>query len=200
MSTNITLESIRKPQILEAAIRTIAHHGAHKVTLDDIAREAGLSKGGVTHYYSNKELLFREAFRAFFERIFRRGKETMDSHDDPLEKLLSFGWLYDADDPEIAVGYPLLYDCMVRAAREEDYRSLFHEWVENWVVLLKQAIVEGVKAGRFRVNDPEETARTISAMYHGVATRWYLDRESHTTEWARKSFKLSITRLLANEV
>jgi len=38
------LEAIRKAQILEAALATIAENGCANVTMDDICKEAGLSK------------------------------------------------------------------------------------------------------------------------------------------------------------
>jgi AcrR family transcriptional regulator len=192
-----TLESIRKPQILDAAVRTMAVRGSNNVTLDDIAKAAGLSKGGITHYYGNKDLLCKEAFREFFDRIFLRSKETMEGIPDPVDRLLSFDWLYDENDPDANVAYPLVFECMALASRDADYRELFHDWVENWVSLLKGAIEQGVDAGRFEISDPEGTARTISAIYQGIAARWYLDRRFHSREWALRSFRTAIGRLLS---
>ena len=120
----------------------------------------------------------------------------MELYENPIDKLLSFDWLYDRNDPDVNVGYPVLFDCMSLAVREKEYRSLFHDWFENWVSLLKDAIDDGLKKGVFRDLDSESTARAISAVYQGIATRWYLDSESHTTEWAVESFKKAINGLL----
>ncbi|MBM3302878.1 MAG: TetR/AcrR family transcriptional regulator [Deltaproteobacteria bacterium] len=200
MNINVTLEAIRRAQILDAAIRTIAEQGADSVTLENIAKAAGLSKGGIIHYFANKELLFREAFSQFFDRIFRRSKETMDQFENPLDRILAFEWLFDRTDPEIELGYPLLFDCMVRVVRDPAYRSLFHDWVDGWVTLLTDALNEGVQRGVINVSDIDATARTISAIYHGIATRWYLDPESHSNEWALRSFRLAITALLSDQL
>lgn len=190
------LEAIRKAQILEAALKTISASGYANVTMDDICRAAGLSKGGLAHYYRSKNELFIAVFKEFFERIFQRSKQTMELYENPIDKLLSFDWLYDRNDPDVNVGYPVLFDCMSLAVREKEYRSLFHDWFENWVSLLKDAIDDGLKKGIFRNLDSESTARAISAVYQGIATRWYLDNESHPTEWAVESFKKAITGLL----
>ena len=155
MAENIALETIRKPQIIEATIRKISDVGFSNVTMEDIAREAGLSKGGIAHYFSSKESLFKEAFRAFFDRIFQRGRETMDRFDDPLDKLLSFVWLYDRDDPDLYTGYPLHFDCMALAARDREYRGIFHEWVDNWIALLSEALEQGVSSGKYIIDDIE---------------------------------------------
>ena len=200
MPRNKALEAIRRPQIIEAALSLIARQGSHNVTLDNIALEAGLSKGGVAHYFSTKESLIREAFKEFFDRIFLRGRDTMNQFQDPLDKLLSFSWLFNWDDSDAKLGYRLLYDFMALASQDEDYRNLFHDWVENWLDLLKSALDEGTAQGKFDIADTDSTARTISAIYHGIAIRWYLDREYHSTEWAHHYCNLAITRLLSDRI
>jgi AcrR family transcriptional regulator len=190
------LEEIRKGQIIMATLKRISEAGMANITMDTIAREAGLSKGGVAHYFQSKELLCREAFRIFFERIFQRSRDTIRECADPLSKLLSFGWLYNWDDPDVNLGYPLLFDSMAMATRDAEYRRLFHEWVDNWIEMLGDAIREGQGQGKFKGVDPDSMARTISAVYHGVAVRWYIDREGHSTEWALRAVRESITRLL----
>ena len=196
LNVSFDLEDIRKAQILQAALVKISEAGSSAVTMDDIARQAGLSKGGVAYYYRTKDLLCKDAFREFFARIFLRSKMTIASCSDPLAKLLSFGWLYNWEDPDVNLGYPVLFDCMAIAARDEDYRALFHDWVDNWIRILREAVEVGVETGMFPEMDPEETARTISSIYHGIAVRWYLDRKSHTSEWAIAAFTKSITGLV----
>ncbi len=190
------LEAIRKTQILDAALQTIAANGHANVTMDDICKAAGLSKGGLAHYFKSKNDLFKAAFKAFFDRIFHRSQETMQAVDDPMGQLLSFDWLYNLDDPDLNIGYPLLFDVMSLAAHDEDYRRIFHDWIDNWVVLLEGALRKGLAKGHFKQLNPEATARTISAIYQGTATRWYLDPESHTTDWALTSFRQAIEGLM----
>lgn len=195
-SAGLDLEDLRKAQILQAALVKISASGSASVTLEDIANEAGLSKGGVAYYYRTKDKLCKDAFHEFFERIFRRSKETLSSRTDPLEKLLSFEWLFNWDDPDVNLGYPVLFDCMAMAARDDNYRQLFHDWVQRWILILKEAVEEGVGSGAFPKIDAEETARTISSIYHGIAVRWYLDPVSHDSQWAVRAFTSSITALV----
>ncbi|MEW6112383.1 MAG: TetR/AcrR family transcriptional regulator [Thermodesulfobacteriota bacterium] len=199
MPPNPTLEKIRKSQILDAALRTMAARGANGVTMEDVATASGLSKGGLVHYFPSKAELFKETFREFFNRIFLRGQETMNQYADPLDKLLSFTWILERDDPDIKVGYPLLFDGMSLATHDPEYGSIFRDWFNNWVVMLKLALNEGNESGRFAVADPDGTARAISAIYQGIATRWYLDPKTHSTEWAKGFTRLSVTRLVGLE-
>lgn len=196
MAPNSTLEKIRKTQITDAALKTISEVGIQNITMDDIVKESGFSKGGIAHYYSSKDDLIHNAFEEFFNRIFAKSKLTMEQYSDPLEKLLSFEWLYNWEDPDVHIGYSLLFDSISIASHSEEYRLLLHSWVDSWITLLSEAIEEGNKQGIFNVKDVQSMARLISSIYNGIATRWYIDREGHPTEWAVASFKLAITSLL----
>ena len=190
MSPKVGIEPVRQAQIIEAALRLIATHGSHNVSIQSVATEAGLSKGAVLHYYPTKNELFAAVFREFFRRMFERSRDTMARHVDPMEKLRSIGdWLFDKSDPIVSLGYPLYLECMARAVYEETFHRLFHDWVNDWVELLKGAIEEGIEKGVFVNVNPEETARAISGFCQGVASRWYLDREQHSTEWARETLR-----------
>lgn len=196
MEINLTLEKIRKAQIIEASLRKIAEVGIQNITMDDIAAEAKLSKGGIAHYFSSKDLLIKETFRDFFTAIFLRGQKTMDQCSDPLDKVHSFTWLFNWEDPLVNIGYPMLFDAMAMAGHDPDYRSLLHEWFDGWIDLLGRAVEEGVASGAFPVTDVQGTARAISSIYQGVATRWYLDKNSHSTEWAVSYSKKAISSLV----
>jgi len=190
------LEAIRKAQILEASLQTIAISGCANVTMAGICSAAGLSKGGLAHYFKSKRDLFLAAFEEFFKRIFLRGQETMAQSSDPLDKLLSFQWLYNKEDPDAYLGYPVLFDFMSIAVHDEEYRRIFHDWVNNWLKLLKEPIQEGLASGYFENIDPETAAKGVSAIYQGIATRWFLAPELHSTEWALDTLKRAVTGLL----
>ncbi|MCP4690097.1 MAG: TetR/AcrR family transcriptional regulator [Desulfobacterales bacterium] len=194
------LEAIRKAQILEAGLKTIAARGCASVTMEEICRAAGMSKGGLAHYYKSKRDLFKAVFREFFQRVFKRSRETMARFEGPLDKVLSFDWLYDMEDPDAVLGYPILFNLMSMAVHDEEYRRMFHEWVENWVEMLGEALREGVSRGVFTELDPDEAARSISAIYQGVASRWYLDRASHPDRWAVETFTKGIMGVLTPHI
>ncbi len=192
----VELETIRKAQIIDAALQTIAAQGCANVTMDDICKTAGLSKGGLAHYYKSKNDLFKAAFQEFFQRIFIRGDETMSTVQNPLEQVLSYTWLYDIQDADLKTGYPILYDFMSIAVHDQEYREIFSDWINNWVKLLSKAILLGQSQGMFQNVDVDCAARTISAIYQGVATRWYLAPSEHSAQWAVESIRRSVKGLL----
>jgi AcrR family transcriptional regulator len=196
MNDDLRSEKVRK--IVSSAQEIIAKKSGFSVSIQDVADSAGISKGAVLHYFPTKGRLFEAVFEEFFNRIFERGKSVMAEIEDPVEKIKSFAdWLYDSTDPDVPLGYPLFFECMYRAAYDEDFRATFHNWITGWVIMLEASIKDGIEMGRIEEVEPTETARAISAVYQGVASRWYLDRSRHSDEWAAKVVKDTIDKILS---
>ena len=192
-----SLKDIRKDEIMQAALIVLSERGSSNVTLDDIAKASGFSKGGITYYYSSKEELIKDVFEYFFEGIYKNAYKVMGEHTDPLTKILSYGgWIFDQNNPQTITMWPLVFDIMALSTHKEEYRNSFQTWVGKWVGIISDILQEGNTTGQFQVEDIEGTAQLISANAQGIATRWYLDREHHSTEWAVKSFNFVITRIL----
>jgi AcrR family transcriptional regulator len=192
-----TIEELRIKHIIEASLSAISARGVSNITMRDLAKAAGLSNGGLAHYFPSKEILFKAVFKEFFQRIFKHAKEELARISDPMERLMGFSAFFDVDDPNVPVGYPLLFDCMSMAVHNQQYKKLFEEWLENWILLLRAAIEEGVKKKMFlKKIDADAVARMISSIYLGISIRWYLARGLNSTEWAMKAFKESIAGLM----
>ncbi|TCI60590.1 TetR/AcrR family transcriptional regulator [Exiguobacterium sp. SH0S2] len=49
--------TITKQKLLDAATEIIMEHGVHQLTLEEVAKTAGVSKGGLLYHYPSKEAL-----------------------------------------------------------------------------------------------------------------------------------------------
>lgn len=58
-----------REKICEAAIRTASRDGLLAMTLDNVAREAGVSKGGVMYHFPSKEELVRGMLEYFGAKV-----------------------------------------------------------------------------------------------------------------------------------
>jgi len=191
------LEKIRKTQIIDAAIRRIASRGCANVKMDDIVAESGLSKGGIAHYFPSKDTLFRTAFESYFDRVFDIVREIWESRTTPLERLLGLEALFDDSREEVTLAYPILLDFMAMSVHNDDYRRIFQRWVDRWVGMLEAAVLEAMDEGVLVRGDAREMARSISAIYQGIATRWYLGDEHHTAAWAEKAARDAVKGFLS---
>jgi AcrR family transcriptional regulator len=64
----------RVEEILDAAYRCFARHGARRTTMDDIAAEAGLSRPAVYQYMRNKDDVLRRLCQRLFEDALERAR------------------------------------------------------------------------------------------------------------------------------
>lgn len=190
------LEAIRKSQIIDAAVRAIAEKGSTNVRMDDIARRAGLSKGGIAYYFSSKEALFKAAFTAYFDSVYHTVARELAEEPSVFARLARLHLLFDRERDEVGIGYPLLADFMYQAMHHAAYRPLLARWVDGWVALLVGVLKEGMAQGLFIPMDPEPVARAISAIYQGVGLRWFLAPETHPRSWALTTLEYAVMGVL----
>ena len=102
----------RRELLLAAATRAFARHGFAATSLDDVAREAGVSKVILYRHFESKADLYRAVLRRSEERLTAavgEGEFTMDT----IGVLLATA----AEDPD---GFRLLFR---HAAREPEFRA-----------------------------------------------------------------------------
>jgi AcrR family transcriptional regulator len=80
-------KSVRKQKIVDTAIRVFHEKGYHAATLDDVAKELGLTKAALYHYVLSKEdllsIIYIQALENFFANAYDIGERNLA----PKEKL-----------------------------------------------------------------------------------------------------------------
>lgn len=80
MIKTITQKRLERPtRILEAAARLMARYGYDKTTMEDIAREAGVSKGAIYLEWSSREDLFDDLFEHEMKKLILDVKSRIQS-------------------------------------------------------------------------------------------------------------------------
>ena len=70
-----------KENIVTAALRLFLTRGYQSVSLADVAREAGITKGGIYHYFSGKDELLRLSLQLLINRVEAMYRELLsDRH------------------------------------------------------------------------------------------------------------------------
>ena len=76
-------------RILDAALNVFSQHGFRGATLDQIAKEAGLSKPNILYYFAAKEeihvTLLNQLMETWLDPLIE-----MDSNGDPLTEILNY--------------------------------------------------------------------------------------------------------------
>jgi AcrR family transcriptional regulator len=71
-----------RERILEATVRAMATHGLARLTLEDVAREAGMSRQTVHRYFGTKDALIEAAILHEEEALIEAVSEAAARHDD----------------------------------------------------------------------------------------------------------------------
>ena len=63
------ISHIRREELTKAAMKCIAAKGYDRVTLDDVTKEAGLSKGIASYYFNNREELLLSVIQKMRQEV-----------------------------------------------------------------------------------------------------------------------------------
>jgi len=77
---NATRSERSRATIIQAALTIISRDGPGRLTLDAIAREAGISKGGLTHQFRNKEAVLRALLEESTSRFNKFAEDYLMQH------------------------------------------------------------------------------------------------------------------------
>lgn len=174
-------ERIREEQrdkILEAAKRVFAHKGV-AATMDDVAREAGVSHGLAYRYFDDKEAILRALVEQALQAPAAGLEVIQKMPGTPSERLeqLIFQFVKSRRDrPEF---YQLLDHVLNDEAMPYDFRRLLHRRRRALQTALRQLIVEGQEAGEIVQEDPDMLVRAIFTCLDGLTRSAVYDREPY---------------------
>ena len=162
--------SERPRQILEAAFRIFGSRGLHQATLEDVAHEAGISKGTIYLYFPSKAALFSAMLKTRVNDIMPALEPSRDgSLSDVQDRLTTLGrHLYRFFR---SPAYLAMYRSVVSEALAfpEAAALLYREGILPANQRLAQVIRRGITAGDFRPVDPLLAARAFAGMFQVFA-------------------------------
>jgi AcrR family transcriptional regulator len=165
----------RPGQIIEAAFRVFGEQGLQRARLEDVAREAGVSKGTIYLYFESKEALFREVVRAKIVSAIEAAERELDKEISCTETLRIFArhhWEY-VTSPVFQTMYRLVN---AELGHFPDLAAFYgREVIDRSLRLVSDVLQRGVVTGEFRALEPTPTARIFASMFVTHA-HWYSRR------------------------
>lgn len=185
--------------VANAAIKVISETGLEGCKLRDVAREAGITTGAVTHYFDNKEAVLEAALAEAVNRTLarinaRQLDQTLEA--DELAKQLARHLPTHSDSLQewkvwLAFWGHALTNERFRKIHEEYYR-LFADSLIDSLRLLK-----GISPTQSR-QSLKICADALIASLDGVGTRAVLEPEKWSATRQRKTLKQAALPLLQN--
>jgi AcrR family transcriptional regulator len=161
----------RPQQILEAAFRVFGARGLHRATLDEVAREAGITKGTIYLYFPGKAALFSAMLKARVNAVMPEVSAPRDTRHAPAtrSRLDRIGRQLYAFFRSPA--YLTMYRTIVSEAADfpEAASVLYRDGILPANQRLADVIRGGIAAGEFRSVDPLVIARAFAGMFQVFA-------------------------------
>jgi AcrR family transcriptional regulator len=156
-------------RLLEAATVVFARRGFAAASLDEVAEEAGLTKGAVYSNFENKEDLVFAVLEDNFERRLHDIVDRVDMDASIEEQLHSAGRMLMARNREEEWLLPLSFEFLTYAARHPEFRTRYDAAHRESLQVMAETIRDNaVERGIPTPLPPERFAIVINALAIGL--------------------------------
>ena len=207
MARKTEISAIRKEELTQAALKCMAIKGYDRVTLDDVTREAGLSKGIASYYFKNREELLVSVIYKMWEHVegftreiweipeqagdpeevFDRLREYYSNPETDLIAMINDGVSFLVsifDNNPHVLRVILEFWCQV--SRNEMITALntsMHDFLMRTIAIIIQ---EGGKRGIFKKKNPRLAAYTLMSAVVGFAFNHVINKRDLESEKLEK--------------
>ena len=170
--TNKPTPEARRQAIVKAAMGVFAQHGFDAATTDDIARAAGLSKGGLYWHFKSKDDILAAILMQLFDQELGvlQGLVATDGAVAPrLHQLVAQGV---AAVLQLEQLLPVMLEFYALAARKSDVRQFLQQYYQRYHRLLALLFAQGFASGEFYHGTAEAAAVSLIAQLEGLGLLW----------------------------
>jgi TetR/AcrR family transcriptional regulator, fatty acid metabolism regulator protein len=161
--------SLRQEEVLRVAYRLMATKGMHRMTLQDVADAAGMSKANVVYHYKTKENLVLTTMQWVLERVAARVVEATSSavgRDEKIRAMIDAIFL----DPQRNRTFYIVYAELIAHSSRNGRFAELNGWFRE-IVTGQYASVIGSTDGRSK-KDVAESAMVVRALIDGLFLQW----------------------------
>ena len=191
MSPRPSVKEERSQQIIEAALKVFAEQGFHEATMDEIADEAGLSKGSLYWYFKGKDKIISTLLQWFFESEYSKIEEWISTGVDTREILDRTAEMVIEDVHKIRMFMPVMFEFISLSFRNQTVGKALRESLYGFIDNLTPVFKAGVDAGTFVKTDPRDLVFAFGSLIEGSILVWSYDMKNiDFAEMTRTSVQL----------
>jgi AcrR family transcriptional regulator len=187
------LIALRHDEIFRAASRVFISRGYHRATVREIAREAGLSLGGLYAYIKTKEDILYLVFDKLTTTLRENMRRAIEGIEDPVEQIRAALRADLATTEEFQDEILLMYQETKSLGRASRHAVLSRE--ADYVRFFEDILQTGYERGVFR-GDPRLAADAIAYLCSIIALRRWNLRSRFKSEEVREGLIDFILRAL----
>jgi TetR/AcrR family transcriptional repressor of bet genes len=168
----------RRAALIRVAYTVMARDGVHRVPLQQVATEAGVSKGLLIYHFHTKDGLVLAALEWVLEATEARIRKVLAESDDPANSISNvvdaIWWKPDANRDF----FRFYLDGVEHQARSPEFDEFADKGRSIMNTFYREMIVAGVDAGVLQVGDPTIGAIQMRALIEGMFLQWL-----QTSDW-----------------
>jgi AcrR family transcriptional regulator len=170
-----------RQRLLDAAERVFLRRGLQGSSVEEIAAEAGFTRGAFYSNFKSKDELFVELLQdRVYRQYARMAEEAQEQPGTPRERL-RWGVERVRDVQKGEIGrwlFRLWLECLTQAARDEEFRELAASfWSGNRTLVAGQIKATFKEVGRKPPLPPDQIATAMIALDVGLAVQHLVDPE-----------------------
>lgn len=182
MSRRESSQNRRRDSILEAASQVFASRDYAEVSIDDVAKQAGVARGTIYNYYGSKDQLYRQLLAQRLGELLTRLQEVLASEDDPvlnLRRCVVQPFLFFMKYPNLLLLWrreelgriAMATSQMLQEDQQPKENIISHiiSMKDQLIELVRGVLCEGIRANAFRSVDPESASHVILGAIEGMA-------------------------------
>lgn len=176
----------KKEQILRSAFNCLSRHPIESVTMDDIAREAGISKGLIYFYFKNKDELIYDLCDFWCEEN-EQALLRMAVEYDLRELIYEYPKLL-FKNTMMNTHYQFFLQLWSRSIEDEQLKKRLTRMHEDHRKKHIEFLRVAIKKGFLKEDvDIEVLAVLIHAIFEGLLVQWHFNSWIHLTEYWKKT-------------
>ena len=154
-------------EITQAAIEVFLEKGYENTTMEAIAQKAGISKGGLYHYFPSKEMVLVFANEKISEKV----TEIMESAQNCstvregimhyIESYIRY-WLENSQETAF------LFLSIAKIMEKPELLKYYHQYTVDYIAFLEGAFTMGIQQGEFKEHNVRTSAITLMAALDGI--------------------------------
>jgi len=152
----------RPQELLAAALDLFVERGYAATRLDDVAARAGVSKGTLYLYFTNKEELFKAVVRENMVPVLGEAEGIVDSHEGSSVELfreIILGWWERIGNTKLSGITKLM---MAESSNFPEVAQFYHdEVISRGTAMITRMLERGIARGEFRGIDVQATVQTV---------------------------------------
>jgi AcrR family transcriptional regulator len=185
----------QRAKVLKAAMEVMAEVGPDRVRVQDIAARAGMSPGHVMYYFGKRDRILVDTLLQSEADLVAARDRRISSADGPREALDRLVRLYLPSGPD-DVRWKLWAQLVARPPQDAETLRSYAAVIDSWGEALAGVVRDGVAAGVFACDDPDELAYRTCRLMDGYALEVLLGSPGRTRAWAVAAVASALAREL----